>query len=171
MFEEADIEILLLENMLREFESSHELRPQVNDLSFSDLEEEMRFLEECIGRDVSKKDSASSERQIELSHSCDKEEDINEECIEEGNETNLSHIEENTIIGLNRAELTTRLSQGDEGQLLKVVKGEEIHVEDDEQHCNGILEKYQVEECELLECLLKEHEYEDVIANNGEEVY
>ena len=43
--EEANIEILLLENLLREFESSHGLRPQVNDLIFSNFDEEMRFLE------------------------------------------------------------------------------------------------------------------------------
>lgn len=41
---------------------------------------------------VSKKDSDSPERQLEMSHSSDKEEDSNEECIEEGVEIVLSHI-------------------------------------------------------------------------------
>ena len=82
----------------------------------------MRFLEECIGRDVSKEDSSSPERQLELSHSSGKEKDSNEEYDEEKDGTNMSHIEEKTFIGLNKDELTTRFSQGNEGQLLNVVK-------------------------------------------------
>jgi len=61
MLEEANIEILLLENLLRESKSSHELRPHVNDLSFSNFDEEMRFLEECIGRDVNEEHSVNLE--------------------------------------------------------------------------------------------------------------
>jgi len=100
-----------------------------------------------------------------VSQNSDKEKDSNEE--EDG--TDMSHIEEKIVAGLNKAELTTRLSQGDEGQLLKVVKRKETHVEDDEQHCDGVLEECQVQ-VKLLECLLKEPEHKDVIAVSVGEV-
>ena len=59
--------------------------------------------------------------------------------------------------------------RGNEGQLLKIVKEEQRYVEDHKQHCDEILEECQVGG-ELLEYLLKEYEYEDVIADGDEEV-
>jgi len=94
MLEEADREILLLENMLREFDSRHELKPQVNNLSFSDFDEEMRFHESCIGKEVNKKDSTNLEGQKEMSQNNDKEKDSNEE--EDGED--MSHIDEKTVL-------------------------------------------------------------------------
>lgn len=114
---------------------------------------------------VSKKDSDSPERQLEMSHSSDKEEDSNEECIEEGVEIVLSHIEEKTVIGLNKTKLTNRLSQGNEGQLLKVVKEEEGNAKDYKQQSDEVLVRCQ-REIELLE----EQEYESVITVKNEGV-
>ena len=51
VLEEAKREILLLENLLKEFESNCELEPQVSKLCFNNFDEEMKYLEECIGRD------------------------------------------------------------------------------------------------------------------------
>jgi hypothetical protein len=102
---------------------------------------------------------------MEMSQNNDKEKDNNEE--EDG--VDLSHIDEKIVLEPNRVELTTGFSQRDEGQLLKVVKREETHAKDDEEHCDEVLEECQVEE-ELLEHLLKEPEYEDVIEVSGKGV-
>jgi len=89
--------------------------------------------------------------------------DKNAKCVEEGDETDLSHDKENPVIELNRAGLVIRFSQGDEGQLLKVVKEEEEHVEDYEQHHDEVLETGQVED-KLMEYLLGGSVYEYKIA-------
>jgi len=82
----------------------------------------------------------------------------------------LSHTEEKLVIGLNKAELTTRFSQrGDGGQILKVVKEEGRHAEDYEPHYGEDLEKCRGDDG-LLEYLLKEPVYEDVIAVRDREV-
>ena len=52
--------------------------------------------------------------------------EINEECVKEGDGTDLSHNKGKPIIELDKAELATRVSQRDDGgQLLKVIKKEE----------------------------------------------
>ena len=51
MLEEAEREILLLENLLKESESNCELEPQVSKLCFNNFDEEMAYLEDCITRD------------------------------------------------------------------------------------------------------------------------
>ena len=73
MLEEDEKEILLLENLLNEFESDCELEPRVNELCFNNFDEEMRFLEECIGKDAVFKDSVSLDRKIGVFPSSDKE--------------------------------------------------------------------------------------------------
>jgi hypothetical protein len=62
VLEEDNKEILLLENLLKESESNSELEPQVNELCFNSFDEEMRFLEECIGKDAIDKDSVNLDR-------------------------------------------------------------------------------------------------------------
>jgi len=52
---------------------------------------------------------------------CDKEEESNED---EG-ETDMSHAKEKSVLELKETELTTRIIQGVEGQLLNVVREEE----------------------------------------------
>ena len=89
----------------------------------------MRFVEECIGRDVNGDDSVSVEGLMEMSCKSDKEKNSN--VKEDG--AHMTHIEERSILKLNRTDLTTKLNQGKEGQLLKVVKEEERHYEYDEQ--------------------------------------
>ena len=64
VLKEADKEILLLENLLEKSESNCELEPQVNELCFNSFDEEMRFLEECIGRYAVVKDSISLDRKM-----------------------------------------------------------------------------------------------------------
>ena len=54
----------------------------------------MRFLKACIGRKVNENDSPNLEGQMEVSQNSIKEKDSNEE--EDG--TNMSHIEEKTVI-------------------------------------------------------------------------
>ena len=44
MLEEADKEMLLLENMLRKSESICEQKPQVNKLYFNSFDEEIKYL-------------------------------------------------------------------------------------------------------------------------------
>ena len=137
--------------MLRESESSHRLRPQVNDLSFSNLDEEMRFIEGCIGRYVNEEDSVSPAGHMEVSHNSDKEKNRN--VKEDG--TNMSHAKEEPVLELKETEMTTRISQGFEGQLWDVVKEkEESYAGIDKQHNDEVFEKNRVES-EVLNCLLE----------------
>ena len=55
--EEADREILLLENLLKESELKYELEPQVRNLCFNSFDEEMKYFEECIRKYESVEDS------------------------------------------------------------------------------------------------------------------
>ena len=57
VLEEAARKILLLENLLKESESNYELEPQVSKQCFNNFDEEMKYLEECIGKDESVEDS------------------------------------------------------------------------------------------------------------------
>ena len=47
---EADREMLLLENMLEKYESNCEWEPQVNKPCCNSFDEEMKYLEGCIGK-------------------------------------------------------------------------------------------------------------------------
>ena len=97
---------------------------------------------------------------LQINWTCDIKEDSNED---EG-EADMYHAKEKSVLDLKEAELTTRISQGVEGELLNVVKKEEeIYVGIDEQHSDGVFEKAQLEN-ELLKCLLKAPEYEKGIA-------
>ena len=57
--EEADRDMLLRENLLEKSESKYEWKPQVNKLCFNSFDEEMKYLEGCIGKDESVKDFVS----------------------------------------------------------------------------------------------------------------
>ena len=72
MLEEADMEMLLLENLLEKSESNCEWKPQVNKLCFNNFDDEMKYLEGCIGEDESVKDLVSLDGQMELLSSNDK---------------------------------------------------------------------------------------------------
>ena len=50
MLVEVDREILLLENLLEKYESNCEWKPQVSKLCFNSFDEEMNYLEACIGK-------------------------------------------------------------------------------------------------------------------------
>lgn len=92
-----------------------------------------------------------SEDDILLSH----EYSHNEECVMEGDGTNLSHVETQLVIEMNIVELTTGYNQkDDEGQPLEAVVKQERNVEDNDQHCDERCQR----EIELLEYLLKEPE-------------
>jgi hypothetical protein len=57
VLEEAEREILLLENLLKKSESNWKLGLQVEELCFNNLDEEMKYFEEHIGNDEGIKDS------------------------------------------------------------------------------------------------------------------
>ena len=87
-----------------------------------------------------------------------------EECVKEGNATDLPHIEDKPVIVVNKAGLATKVSQRDDGgQLLKAIVKEERKEDDIDQHCDEVLERCQ-KEIELLEYLLEEPEYRSEIA-------
>ena len=67
--------MLLLENMLEKSESNCEWKSQVNKLCFNSFDEEMKYLEGCIGKDESVKDLISLDGQMELLSSNDKGKD------------------------------------------------------------------------------------------------
>ena len=69
VLEESEREIILLKNMLKESNSSYELRPRVNELCFNNFDEMVMFCEECIVRDASKN---YSDRQMEVLHNSGK---------------------------------------------------------------------------------------------------
>lgn len=71
VLEEADMEIYLLENLLKKFKSNCEEELQVNKLYFNSLDGEMKYLEEWIRKDESVKDSVSLDREMELLSSSD----------------------------------------------------------------------------------------------------
>ena len=75
MLEELDREMLLLENLLEKSESNCEWKPQVNKLCFNSFDEEMKYIEGCIGKDESVKDLVSIDGQMELLSSNDKGKD------------------------------------------------------------------------------------------------
>ena len=50
VLEKADMEMLLLENLLEKSESNCEWKPQVNKLCFNIFDEEMKYLKGCIGK-------------------------------------------------------------------------------------------------------------------------
>ena len=72
MLEDADREMLLLENLLEKYESNCEWKPQVNKPCFNSFYEEMKYLEGCIGKAESVKDLFSLDGQMELLSSNDK---------------------------------------------------------------------------------------------------
>ena len=110
LLEEADKEILLLENLLDKSESNCELEPQVKELCFNSFYEEMRFLEECIGRYAVVKDSISLDRKMGVLLSNDKGKDkllqqkgffkslFNKGNISIGRETIMSHMKVPVIV-------------------------------------------------------------------------
>lgn len=121
----------------------------------------MRFFEECIGRDVNEEDSFNLEGKMKVSHNSDKEKNRNVQ--EDG--INMSHAKEESILELKDTELTTRISQGAEGQLWNDVKEkEEIYAGIDKQHSDEVFERNQVES-ELLNYMLEASEHEKGIAN------
>jgi len=133
VLEEADKEILLLENLLRESESSCELESQVNKLCFNSFDEEMKFLEECIGKDAIVKDSVSLDSQMGVFPSNAKDQMellqqkeftkslFNEGNISNGSETIMSHMTE-LVIEEDREKLAFLSSQKkDVGQTSRVV--------------------------------------------------
>ena len=72
MLEEADMEMLLLENLLEKFESNCEWKPHVNNLCFNSFDESMKYLAECIGKDGSVEDLVSLDGQLGVLSSNDK---------------------------------------------------------------------------------------------------
>ena len=69
-----------MENLLEKSESNCELEPHVNEICFNSFDEEMRFLEECIGIYAVVKDS------------------INKGNISIGRETIMSHMKVPVIV-------------------------------------------------------------------------
>ena len=81
-------------------------------------------------------------------------------------EAGMSFAKEESILELKKAKLTTRISQGGEGQSLRFVKEEEErYVGIDEQHSDEVFERNKVES-ELLNCLLEASEYDVLIKDN-----
>ena len=77
----------------------------------------------------------------------------------------MSHIDEKSVLELNKVELTIEVShRRNEGKLLNVFKEEERYAEYDEQHCGDVFEEDQRKEIEFMECLLEGPNYENEIA-------
>ena len=77
----------------------------------------------------------------------------------------MSHIDEKSVLELNKVELTTEVShKRNEGKLLNIFKEEERYIEDDEQHCDDVFEEDQRKEIEFMEFLLEGPDYENEIA-------
>ena len=72
VLEEAESEILLLEILLEKFESDCELESRVNKLCFNSFDEELKYLQECIGKYEIVKDSVSLDKQMGMLSSNDK---------------------------------------------------------------------------------------------------
>ena len=72
MLEEADKEMLLLENLLEKSESNCEWKPQVNKLCFNSFGEDMKYVERCIDKDESVEDLVSVDGQLGVLSSNDK---------------------------------------------------------------------------------------------------
>jgi len=105
VLEEADREVYLLENLLVKSQSNRELEPRVNQLCFNSFDEEMKYLEECIGKDVVVNDSVSLDRLRGVLPSSEKSKDkllqqkgFVKSLINEGN----SLIGEETIMSYER---------------------------------------------------------------------
>ena len=96
VLEEADKEILLLENLIKESESNCEWKPQVNKQCFNSFDDEMRYLEGCIGKDKSVKDLISLDGHMELLSSNDKGKD---ELLQQKDSTEPLINEGSNIIG------------------------------------------------------------------------
>ena len=96
MLEEADREILLMESMLDKSESNCEWKPQVNKLCFNSFDEEMKYLEGCIGKDESVKDLVSLDGQMELLSSNDKRKN---ELLQQKESTESLNNEGRNLIG------------------------------------------------------------------------
>ena len=96
VLEEADREMLLLENLLEKFESNCEWKHQVDKLCFNSFDEEMKYLEACIGKDNSVKDLVSLDGQMELLSSNDKSRD---ELLQQKESTKSLINEDNNLIG------------------------------------------------------------------------
>ena len=88
--------MLLLENLLQKSESNCEWKPQVDKLCFNSFDEEMKYLEGCIGKDEGVKYLVSLDGQMKLLSSIDKGKDE----LLQGKESTMSLINVgNNLIG------------------------------------------------------------------------
>jgi hypothetical protein len=122
VLEEAEREILLLENLLKKSESNWKLGLQVEELCFNNLDEEMKYFEEHIGNDEGIKDS------VGVLPSSKHENDMAEKDIFRG-------IHEVKVAAISTAMCGATFVQEDDnrGQLLNIVQ----KFEDDEESNNS----------------------------------
>ena len=88
--------MLLLENLLEKYESNCEWKPQVNKLCSNIFNEEMKCLEEYIGKDECVDDLVSLDGQLEVLSSNDKGED---DLLQQKESTESLINEGNNLIG------------------------------------------------------------------------
>jgi hypothetical protein len=122
VLEEAEREILLLENLLKKSESNWKLGLQVEELCFNNLDEEMKYFEEHIGNDEGIKDS------VGVLPSSKHENDMAEKDIFRG-------IHEVKVAAISTTMCGAAFVQEDDnrGQLLNIVQ----KFEDDEESNNS----------------------------------
>jgi hypothetical protein len=122
VLEEAEREILLLENLLKKSEPNWKLGLQVEKLCFNNLDEEMKYFEEHIGNDGGIKDS------VEVLPNSKHENDMAEKDIFQG-------IHEVKVAAISTAMCGAAFVQEDDnrGQLLNIVQ----KFEDDEESNNS----------------------------------
>jgi hypothetical protein len=111
VLEEAEREILLLENLLKKSESNWKLGLQAEKLCFNNLDEEMKYFEEHIGNDEGIKDS------VGVFPSSKHENDMAEKDIFQG-------IHEEKVAAISTAMCGAAFVQEDDnrGQLLNIVQ-------------------------------------------------
>jgi hypothetical protein len=137
VLEEAEREILLLENLLKKSESNWKLGLQVEKLCFNNLDEEMKYFEEHIGNYEGIKDS------VEVLPNSKHENDMAEKDIFQG-------IHEVKVAAISTATCGAAFVQEDDnkGQLLNIVQ----KFEDDEESNNS---KFVIQQKEkVLEVLI-----------------
>jgi hypothetical protein len=124
VLEEAEREILLLENLLKKSEPNWKLGLQVEKLCFNNLDEEMKYFEEHIGNDGGIKDS------VEVLPNSKHENDMAEKDIFQG-------MHEVKVAAISTAMCGAAFVQEDDnkGQLLNIVQ----KFEDDEESNNSKL--------------------------------
>lgn len=122
VLEEAEKEILLLENLLKKSESNWKLGLQVEELCFNNIDEEMKYFEEHIGNDEGIKDS------VGVLPSSNHENDMTEKDI-------FRDIHEVKVAAISTAMCGAAFVQKNDnrGQLLNIVQ----KFEDDEESNNS----------------------------------